>query len=693
MLGQAASPAGPHFPIIHLMDAQVLRRWPWELVAVPALLVTRALPETGAGLYLRLLTATACLLIPGSLIARALGQPGVSAALVWSLAALAAASAVMFGVHGSLILALWLYVAIGAAALVVALLRSRPSRRSETDGGARVAIGVALAGIGFGIALWSILGSLEGDGLFHLARIRKLDAFGDLSLRSVDEFADGGLHPGYAFPLWHVFLALVSRLAAVDPGTALLHESSILVPLAFLVAYEAGLAVFRQPWAGVAAVLAQVALSGLAQGSGGAYAIVALPASTARHLLAPAAIAAFFVFVAKPGWASGLTLATASLALTFVHPTYTIFVAVPLVGYAVARPVLARSEVVRGLAALGCIALPAVGVAIWLAPIVEDTASHDPSAAERARGLAHYVGQVDVFSPHSFRLAPEMLGRAGAVAIAALVVVPLAALASRRRWAAYVLGGSVAMLVILLHASLFTPFSDAVSLSQARRAAGFLPLPIAFAGGAAVAARTLSWFALPVALGAGIALELAYPGEFTYALREGGPPIAAWIALLGGAIALVVAAVLGKKGTLDDRGPLAAAVAAAFVLPVAVFGFAHWTTAPFEASPLTPGLVRALDHVPPGSVVFSDDSTSYWVMAAAPVYVASAPPGHVADTKPNRPYERRADAERFGRTGDLQIPGAYRADYVLVRRDRWKRIPALKLPRVYADRRYVLYRQ
>ena len=33
--------------------------------------------------------------------------------------------------------------------------------------------------------------------------MRKLDDFGALSLRAVDEFKDGGLHPGYAFPLWH----------------------------------------------------------------------------------------------------------------------------------------------------------------------------------------------------------------------------------------------------------------------------------------------------------------------------------------------------------------------------------------------------------------------------------------------------------------------------------------------------------
>jgi hypothetical protein len=665
------------------------RRWPWEVFAVPALLVVRLLPETGAGLYLRLLVATVCLLVPGALVARSIGRPSVFGALVWSLAGLTATSGVVFLVHGSLGLALWLYVAIGIVALPFCLLREpEPVHRESLV----VGVGVALAGIGFGIALWSILGSLEGDGLFHLARIRKLDALGDLSLSSVNEFADGGLHPGYAFPLWHVFLALVARVAAVDPGAALLHEPAVLVPIAFVITYEAGVAVFRRAWAGLGAVLAQAALTGLAPGAGGAYAIVALPASTSRHLLAPAVVAAFFSYAAKPGRAAGLTLAAASLALTIVHPTYIIFVGVTLAGYAVARAVLARGEIARSMAALGCLALPAIGVALLLAPVVRETASHSPSAAERARGLAHYVGQIDVISPGRFRLSPEMLGRAGAVAIVGLLVIPLAAFASRRRWSAYVLGGAVALLAILLLPALFTPFSDAVSLSQARRAAGFLPLAVACAGGAAVLARAISWFALPAALAAGIALELAYPGEFTYALHDGGPPLAAWIGLLGGAVALLVAAIVGKRGTFDERGPLSAAVVASFILPVAIFGFAHWDTAPSEESPLTPGLVRALERLPAGSVVFSDDSTSYWLASVSPLYIATARPGHVADTKKNRPYERRDDANRFGRTGNLAIPRRYRADYVLVRKERWPRVGALALRRAYADGRYVLYR-
>jgi hypothetical protein len=543
----------------------------------------------------------------------------------------------------------------------------------------------------FGVALWSIAGQLDGDGLFHLARIRKLAAIDNLTLDSVNEFVDGGLHPGYAFPLWHVLMALVAWLAGVDPGTAVLHEPSVLVPLAFLVAYEAGVAVFRRAWAGVAALLAAVALTGLAPGRGGAYTALSLPATSSRHLLVPAVVAAFFVFVSRPAWPAGLTAAAASLALALVHPTYVIFVAVPLTGYVVARALLAREEIGRGAAALAFVLVPAAAVAAWLTPIVRDTASHSPSAAERARGLAHYPGQVDVFSADSFRLAPEMLGRAGAVAVAALVAVPLAALAARRRWSAYVLGGSVAMLAILLLPQLFTPFADAVSLSQARRAAGFWPLAIAFAGGAAVLARLASWWAVPAALGAGIALELAYPGEFAYHLDEGGPPLAAWIALIGGAVALIVAALLGRRGTFDDRGPLSAAVAAAFVLPVAIFGFGHWETARYEPSPLTPGLVEQLDALPEGSVVLSDDSTGYWTASVAPLYIVAARPGHVADTEQNRPYERRDDVNRFGRTGDLSIARRYRADYVLVRRDRWRRLD-LALPVVYRDASYVLYR-
>jgi hypothetical protein len=450
--------------------------------------------------------------------------------------------------------------------------------------------------------------------------------------------------------------------------------------------------VFRSAWGGAAVLLAQVAMFGLAAGSGGSYTALALPATASRQILVPVVIALFFAYVAERSWAGLATLAVAAGALALVHPTYGVFLLVPLGGYVLARAALARTEVVEGLAALAAVLLPAAAVSLWVRPIAHQTASVNPSATELSRALAHYKGQLDVFSDGSYRLAPEVVGRAGAVAVLALFAVPLAAFAARRRWGAFVIGGFVAVLAVMLLPSLFTHFADAVSISQARRAAGFVPFPFAVAGGAAVLARLLSLGALPVGLGAGIAFQLAYPGDFGYALHEGGPSLATWVALFGGAAALVLGLVLPRRYTgLDRPGAIATATAALAVLPVVLHGFTHWDERPAAPNGLTPGLVAALrDRVPEKAVVFSDDRTSYAIAAFAPVYVASALPGHVADTRANRPYRRRADADAFLRTGDLAIPRRYGATWLVLDRTRSKLRP--QLPQAYSDARYVLYR-
>jgi hypothetical protein len=682
-----------------------MKRVPWELAALPALGIARLLPETGVGLWARLAAATACLLLPGALIARALRtrDSGFSAVLAWALGALFAATAVMFAVHSSLSLALLVLAAISAAALAAALLSpsntvlqgdgTRSEAEIEPSNTVLQGLLVAGAGVGFGIALWFLTRHLTGgDDLFHLARVRKLDDFGGLSLRSVDEFRDGGLHPGYAFPLWHAFLALVARLGGVDPSAVVLHEASVLVPVAFVVAWESGKAVFRSAWGGLSVLAAQVAMFALAAGSGGSYTALALPATSSRQLLVPAVIALFFAYVAARSWGGLATVAVASGTLALVHPTYALFVLVPLVGFVVARALLARTELLEGVAGLAAVTLPAAAVALWLRPIARETASVNPSAEEVQRALKHYAGQLDVFSDGKYRLAPEVFGRSGAVAVAALFAVPLAVFAAKRRWAAFVLGGFLAVLVLMLVPELFTRFADTVSISQARRAAGFVPFAFAIAGAAAVLARLFSIGALAVGLAAGIAFQLAYPGDFGYSLEQGGPALATWFALAGGAGALAAGIVLPRRfAQLDKAGPIAAATAALAVLPVALHGFTHWDERPVTGKELTPGLVRALRaDVPDQAVVFSDDATSYLIAAWAPVYVATAPPGHVADTKANQPYRRRDDALRFFRTGDLRIPRRYGAGWLVVDRARSK-LP-LDLHPVYSDRRYVLYR-
>jgi len=488
--------------------------------------------------------------------------------------------------------------------------------------------------------LWRVSGVVTGDGLFHLARVRKLVELGDLHLRTVNEFVDGGLHPGYAFPLWHGFLALVAEVSGLDPGVVMRHQSSLLVPIACLVAYESGVAVFGSPASGLSVLAASLALFCFAAGHGGSYATLVLPGTASRQLLVPASIALFFVWVVSRRWQDLAALAATFGALALVHPTYALFALVPLAGYALVRVAEWRGT---GLA-LAAATAPTGLAFLWLLPLVRDTASHDPGAVEKARALTHYAQLLVVHSPDSYRLAADVVGRTGAVAIAALALVPLAGLAvRRRRWAAFVLGGTIVVLALMLVPALFTRFSDLVSLSQSRRAAGFVPFPFAFAGGLALLARRV-WL-VPLALLAGILCQHWWPGDFEYGLRHGGPSVVTWWAFVGGIAALALGLAFGSRlAPIRERHLLGAAAALLFVLPVAVHGFREWTPrVKSDPQALSPELVRQLRGLPPRAVVIAPLETSYRILALRPVYVVAAPISHVADTNANQPYRRARD--------------------------------------------------
>jgi hypothetical protein len=631
---------------------------------------------------LRLALATGVLLLPGAVVARALGLRGASVTLAWSLALLFGAMAVTFAAGASLTLALVLLLGAGVAALPFVRRAPRPERIPGRWW-------MLVAGAALGVLLWHVAGEIGGDGLFHLARVRKLEAFDSLSLNAVDEFADGGLHPGYAFPLWHGFLALVARVAFLDPSEVVLHEASVLAPLALVVAYEAGYALFRRVGPAVAVVCAQVGLTALAPTHGGAYTALGLPATASRQLLVPAAIALAFAYVERPARGVLASVAAAGFVLAVVHPTYAIFLWLSFGGFLVVRSLVAREEAKWIAAALAGLVVPAAVFLAWLIPVVRDTASYAPGTDELQRAFAQYGDQLDVSSDTSYRLAPEVFGRAGAIAVAALLLVPLAGLALRRRWAAYVLGGFLAIAVVTLVSPFFVLLSDLVSISQSRRAAGFWPLPFAFAGGLVVLAALLRSLLLPLALVAGIVLQRAYPGEFDRTLHEGGPALVTWIAVAGAVVALAIG--LWRRPVVGRSGGVVGLAAALFVLPVAVHAAANWTPSEARlASPLTQGLVEALrEQVPAGAVVYSDLETSYRIAAAAPVYIAAAPPAHVANTEKNRPYERRAENIRFFSTGDAAIPRRAGAGWLVLDRKRFDIVP--QLDSVYRDSRYTLY--
>jgi hypothetical protein len=128
-----------------------------------------------------------------------------------------------------------------------------------------------------------------------------------------------------------------------------------------------------------------------------------------------------------------------------------------------------------------------------------------------------------------------------------------------------------------------------------------------------------------------------------------------------------------------------------FCIPVAIHGFRHWSpAASVDRYAPTPGLLHVLlTKVPERAIVFSDLETSYRIGAYAPVYVAAAPPAHVADTASNHPYRRRLAVIRFFRFGELSILDRYHADWLVVDKRRFHIRPAWQL--VYEDQRYALY--
>jgi len=657
------------------------RAAPLLLLALPLLGIARLLPAEGVGLWLRLVSATLVLFVPGALVARALRLRGASATVAWSLAALGLGLALVFLVHTGIWLALVVLGVIAAAALV-------PALRADAGPSSRGVLAVSLAGLVFGMLLWHVAGVVHGDALFHLARVRKLVDFSGLHVRSVDEFADGGLHPGYAFPLWHAFLALVAKLAGVDPTKVMVHEPSALAPVAFAALFESGVAVFRSVWLGLAVLAASIGLAAFAPGHGGSFALLAQPGTVDRYVIAPAALAVFFLFVRAPSWRLAATLGALGLEVFLIHASTAVFLAIPLVGFVAFRALVVRTDLRAGTAALASLLVPAGLALAWLAPIVGETASHSPSRAELERALTKYAAELDVDSLHRYALRPEVISRGGAIVVAALVVLPLAGLAARRRWAAFVLGGSLVLLALALVNFLFPHFADAISVSQARRGATFLPLAVALAGAASVLARFVGLAVIPLGLAAGIALQLAFPGDFG-SFEQGGPATATYIAAFGGLAALAVAFFRRRDAEAPGWAPAAAVIV--FTIPAVVHGFANWSPAlTSDPRALTPGLVSALrDRVPKRAIVFSDLETSYRISAYAPLYVAAAPPAHVADTKANHPYSRRLSVNRFFGSGDVAIPLRYHADWIVVDTRRFDVRPPWDL--VYRDQRFSLY--
>src|SRR5438874_3672017 len=131
------------------------RSAPILLLSLPLLGLARLLPADGVGLWLRLVAASLVLLLPGSLVARALRLRGASATVVFGLGALGPALLLVFLVHSSIWLALIVLVVVALVALPFALDVVSGPPAWDT-------LAVAFAGVVLGILLWHVAGVVNG---------------------------------------------------------------------------------------------------------------------------------------------------------------------------------------------------------------------------------------------------------------------------------------------------------------------------------------------------------------------------------------------------------------------------------------------------------------------------------------------------------------------------------------------------
>ena len=214
-------------------------------------------------------------------------------------------------------------------------------------------------------------------------------------------------------------------MSGLDPTVVMSHEASLLVPARVprRVRGRASRSSARRP-PGSRVLAASLALYCFAAGHGG----VVRDARAAGNGLAAAARArrdrALLHSASSRGGSADLgALAAVFGALALVHPTYALFALLPLAGYALVR--------LRRVAALGARARRgdrADAARVRLAAAAR--ARHRLARPRRGReGCARSTttrGLLVIDSPDSYRLAAEVVGRTGAVAVAALALVPLA---------------------------------------------------------------------------------------------------------------------------------------------------------------------------------------------------------------------------------------------------------------------------
>ena len=368
-----------------------------------ALGLSRLLPEHGVGLFLRLGAATLVVLLPGGLIARALGLRTVAATLAWALAALGGGARRRLP-RARVVRARPVAPARRHGDRARSCRRASSSRRSR-DAGSRSGAGLVL-----GVLLWHVAPrALAGDSPFHLARVRKLVELGSLHARGGwTSSSEAGCIPATPFRSGMRSSPRCRSSRASTPRSSSSTRARCSCRSRSSIAFEAGTRSSarrrsappppRRRWRSSRsrrATAARIRCSRGRRRRRGSCSCRPCSRSSSRtcaRLATP-------LLVERRRRLGGARARPSDVRGVPLHPAR---------GLA-RRPRCSpsRARAWRIGAALAAVGVPTAAVALALLPLARDTVSHAPSSVELRRSLAHYRDQLVV---HGVELPPRAGG-------------------------------------------------------------------------------------------------------------------------------------------------------------------------------------------------------------------------------------------------------------------------------------------
>lgn len=597
-------------------------------------------------------------------------------------------------------------------------------------------------------AVGSVIALLTGfyawnDSLYHIAQAAKLMSLEEPSFTNTVQFRDGSAHPGYLLPVWQEVIALTALLARVEPTTAAWILPGVTFPIGLLAMGGLAWTLTRSRAATTVGAAAWLVVTIATLPYADSIINSMHPGVVALSILAPLVLSMLFTSLWTPtgrddggvhpstsARAARVLAGVAVLGLGTLHVSYLWVLGMGILGYYLVWALRApwpAAVVKRHLATGATIALVAAACIVVLLPGLQqleglgrdakEELEHNDSEQYQGENAANLDALLRGDPEGDFHLRADYLVLAGGLALAGLLVVPLALLAPRWPAGWYLLGSTVLVLAIALSDQLFPGFVRVVTLDQARRIERVLPTTIGLAMGALAigiateqlwrrATQRMRIAAAAVALlGTGLVATLAgtisplggYAGEQIVEPRVLVALLVLLVVGLGAWIALLVVRLTRRghrimpalrqpllKWTWPGElvGPIAATVAVLVVLvgAIPVYGAVGDVVDERRLEEVPPEMrgaelrlfdatvAKELRKLTPGSVVLADPRTRnpYVAMAIAPVYVVSSVPRHTALTPANRVDSRFATAVSFF-DGDLRAGLALRERIQILR--------------------------